>query len=162
TLNNMTFKDYKFINNSFYNISFKDTILEKVTFEKCNFNKTYFDNSELKNVIFNNSNIKYLKFDNCTFYNVNLKNVKFKRNSNILSLMVEKILSTIFMLKSEKKYFFYRKAISRIIFSNTKVDNFDENSINSFKEVIKSNNLKRKNILCDKELKDILFKTNNI
>lgn len=162
TLNNITFKDYKFINNSFYNISFKDTILEKVTFEKCNFNKTYFDNSELKNVIFNNSNIKYLKFDNCTFYNVNLKNVKFKRNSNILSLMVEKILSTIFMLKSEKKYFFYRKAISRIIFSNIKVDNFDENSINSFKEVIKSNNLKRKNILCDKELKDILFKTNNI
>ena len=156
TLNNVIFNNYKFINNSFYNISFKDSILENVIFEKCNFMRTYFNNSHLKSIIFNESTIKYLKFDNCTFYNINLKNVKFKKNI-IYSLIFEIVFYKKMFLRNKKKYLFHRRAVSKIIFSNMTIQNFDENSINNFKEFIKSNDLKRKDILCDKELKDVLF-----
>lgn len=159
TLDNVSFNNYEFINNYFYDIFFKDSTLKNTKFEKCNFDKIYFYNTDLKNIIFNKSTVKYLKFDNCTFHNINWDNVKFKKK-NIIGLKIEFFLQKLILflfLGNKDLYIFHRKAISRIIFSNMTINNFDEYSINSLKEFIKTNNLKRKNILCDKELKDILF-----
>lgn len=159
--------NYIFKGNDFRIIAFKNSNLEKVTFYECFFKKSYFDNNQLNNVNFEKCEIKYLKFNNCIFNNVNVETSKFKINNfdSILALINYNAFTILVNLLIYKRIFITkrfsielnRRHIKRIVFSNMNINNFDKNSIDSFKKFIKNNDLKRKNILCDKELKDILF-----
>lgn len=159
--------NYIFKGNDFRIIVFINSNLEKVSFYECLFKKSYFDNNQLKNVNFEKCEIKYLKFNNCIFNNVNMETSKFKINNfdTILDLSNYYAFAILVNLLIYKRIFITkrflielnRRRIKRIVFSNMNINNFDKNSIDSLKKFIKNNDLKRKNILCDKELKDILF-----
>jgi len=162
-LTNISFKKFTFNENFFSSIYFKDSLLKQVTFDKCMLNRIHFNNTQFDEINFKECKIKYLRFDNCAFSNINIETSSFKEYSWTKQLLFQFVLFNNYIFNKilrdnkKSKYSYYRIYVRKIIFANIEITNFDDQSINSFKTFIQNNDVKRKEILCNKQLKDVLF-----
>lgn len=162
-LTNISLNQYIFNKNFFSGISFKDSSLRLVTFNQCTLNKVNFNNTQFNNCEFHKCKIKYLRFDNCEFNDVNFEMSSFKEKTLFRQQVLKFVLFNNCILKKilrsngKSQYYYYRIYARKIIFSNMDLEHFDDKSIDNFKRFIQKNNLRRKDILCKKQLKDVFF-----
>lgn len=165
-LSNLVLNNYTFSKNKFVRMTFLDSVMREVTFNKCDFFHVYFQNIEFHSVSFIECKISYVKFDNCILKNIAIDASCFKRYNNDSFLInnykifyyYSILFDELFHLNFKKVYFeLLRRRVKKIVFSNMTIDNFDEQSIYNIKQFIKINQLKRKNIICDNKLKEVLF-----
>jgi hypothetical protein len=161
-LTNITFNKFIFSKNRFSKVYFKDSLLREITFDQCLLNTIHFNNTQFENIDFKKCKIKYLRFDNCRFNNVNFETSSFRKNTLTRQVLFKFILfnnyiHSRFRSNTTSRYSYYRIYARKIIFVNIDVYHFDNKSIDSLKKFIQNNNVKRKDILCNKELNDILF-----
>lgn len=157
-LENYCFKEIKlfnvfFLNSSFKNVEFKTTTFDDTNFFGCNLEDINFDSSEIKN----------LKFVKCQINKLNLEQVKFEKRIGKTGI---KILATMIFLL-DKHYIkknninFLRSVVdliqNRIIFKDMELKDFDGFSLNQIQKFIINNNIKKKEIICDRELKKVFF-----
>ncbi len=159
---NITLNKFTFNKNLFSLVYFKDSLLKEVVFDKCKMNTIHFNNTQFNNVNFKECEIKYLRFDNCAFNNVNFATANFKDDTLTRQFLLQFILINRFIISkilrsNRKSTEIYRAYVRKIIFSNIDIHNFDDKSIDSFKSFIRNYNIQRKDILCNKELKNLLF-----
>jgi len=149
-LNIVTFKflyirDLVFLFSNLNKVSFDYSTLKKISFQYSNLSKVNFHFSKIKRIEFITCNLNSIQIDESIFIQGKRKPI-----SELIIVIISKgflkILYNLIFIKSE------------IIFKNMTIKNFDQQSLESFQNFIKNNNIKGRDVICtSSELKDKLF-----
>jgi len=153
TFNQLIIRNFTFSNSMVNEVSFKQSLLKRLTFTNC----------QIDNIDFNSSTIKKLRFEQTTLNHVSFENAIFKpwnREIDVYFYYYEKLLLLPLRLNSmnsyqQKKEIFGNRSL--IVFKDMKIENFDDYTIKQIQKFIKNNNIARKYIVCDSELKNLFF-----
>ena len=154
-----------FINgsSSFYEI--KNHFIENITFKNLKIDSLFFSSSSLKNLNFDNSTIRYIKFVDSKIDNIQIENMTISHSYGLnylfnLLMFFTILMTRLFSLKEKmlSMKIFITMNKKKLIFSRMSINSFDQQSLISFQNFIKNNNMKRKDVICtSNELKDKLF-----
>ncbi len=152
TFNKLTIRDFTFSNSMVTNIIFKESSLNRLTFYNSQLDKIDFDSSIIKQMMFDKSILKNINFENATFKSWGKKDLKTLKYS---------VIYLIAILFLKKPYSLFRRRLSRmkprIIFRDIGREDIDAYTIKQIRKLIQKNSMKRKDFVCDPELKDLFF-----